>query len=456
MKTTLSTKDGMFFALPSVAVAWLVPPMYAILSDFYLRYTAVTAAGMGTAMLLSKIVDAITDPPVGYFSDCTTTKWGSRKPWIAVGAVLAAITFIFFFNPPEDAGNLYFAIGMIFYYIAFTLIQIPTRSWLGEITQNYSERSTVWSYYTIGLLLGGVLIMALPILLSSSFLPLFDSAEFDQDMVSFGWVGALAILILVAISLKYTPAGVRNLGEKPNYKQFFSIIKSNGPFQIFLTGFTASAIGFGVFYSVIIVALTSYYGFADRIPIFMLSVIFAQVLAIPFIERLARRYSKHTVFASFWVVHVLLAPLMFIFDQNTDYFVSFVILGCMFSIAQGAHMLFPASIMNDIIDYDTLKTGLSRSGNYMALYTFIDKAAHAVGFAIGFYILALFDYNAKATEHSDFEYWGIMMAIAIVPSIFFSICAYYMFKFPIDSHRHGIIRKRIESRTLRAKQASDS
>jgi len=450
MKSSLTTRQVMSFAAPSIAVAWLIPPMYAILSDFYLRYTAVTAAGIGTAMLLSKIVDAITDPPVGYFSDSTTTRWGGRKPWLAAGAILAAATFIFFFNPPPDAGNLYFATGITFYYIAYTLIQIPTKSWLGELTPDYAERSKIWSIYTIGLLLGGVLIMALPILLSSSFLPIFDSAEFDGDMVSFiGWVGAAAILILVSVSLLGSPKGTRNIGRAPSYKQFFEILKCNGPFQVFLLGYSASAIGFGVFYSVIIVALTSYYGFAEKIPLFMLAVISAQVLTIPLLERLARRYPKHTVHGVSWILHVLIAPLIFLFEPNTSNFIPFVLVACLLSIMQGAHMLFPASILADIVDYDTLKTGLSRSGNYVAVFTFVEKAVHAVGFAIGFYILALFEYDAKSTVHSDVESWGLMLAIVVVPSIFFAISAYFWLRFPIDARRHGIIRKRIESRSSR-------
>jgi len=53
------------YALPGLAVAWLIPPIPAILGDFYLRYTEATAAGIGTAMILSKIIDGITDLPTG-------------------------------------------------------------------------------------------------------------------------------------------------------------------------------------------------------------------------------------------------------------------------------------------------------------------------------------------------------------------------------------------------------
>lgn len=455
MSRTVGTRQILAFAAPSIAVAWLIPPLYAILADFYLRYTEATAAGIGTAMLLSKIIDAITDPPVGYLSDHTSTRWGSRKPWIFAGAIVGVITFLGFFNPPEGAGNLYFAVGIVFYYIAYTLIAIPTRSWLGELTPDYAERSRIWSYYVIGLLLGGVLIMLLPIILSSSYFPLFDSAEFDKDMVAFvGWVGAVALIVLVFIALRYCSEGERNIGQRPSYKQFFNILKSNGPFQLFLLGYGASALGFGVFYAVIIVALTSYFGIADMVPLFMLCVIFAQVLAIPVIERLARRYPKHKVWGYSWVMHVFIGPTILFIEPNTSHFGWLVVVGCLSSIMQGAHMLFPASIMNDIIDYDTMKTGISRSGNYMSVFTFLDKAIHAAGFAIGFYILALFEYDAKNEVHSDFSVMGLMIAVVVLPNLLFAISAYCLFRFPLDERRHKIIRRSIDRRAQRATQAA--
>ncbi|MBV1900269.1 MAG: MFS transporter [Kordiimonadaceae bacterium] len=455
MDSKISAKQIWAFALPSVAVAWLIPPMYAILADFYLRYTEATAAGIGTAMLGSKILDAVTDPPVGYMSDHTSSRWGARKPWILVGAIIGAVTFIFFFDPPEGAGNLYFAVCIIFYYIAYTLIAIPTRSWLGELTPEYAERSRIWSKYVIGLLIGGVLIMLLPILLSSSVFPFFKSSEFDREMVSFlGKVGAVALLISVWGAIKWAPDGTRNIGQRPTYKEFFTILKTNKPFQVFLWGYGASALGFGVFYSVIIVALTSYFGLTDKVPLFMLAVIFAQVVTIPYVERLARRYPKHKVWAYSWMLHVVVGPIILLFDQNTDSFLLFMAVGCVASILQGAHMLFPASIMNDIIDYDTMKTGLSRSGVHMSVFTFVDKAIHAVGFALGFYILAIFEYDAKSTTHSDFSSMGLMIAVVVVPNLLFALSAYFLMKFPIDERRHKIIRRRIDRKDQRMAAAS--
>jgi GPH family glycoside/pentoside/hexuronide:cation symporter len=451
LSQVLTKAQTLAFAFPGLTVAWLVPPMYAIMGDFYLRYTMATAAGIGTAMILSKLVDAVTDPPVGYLSDLTRSRWGARKPWIAAGTLLCLPMFWMFFNPPEDAGNLYFAVGIVFYYSCHTLIKIPLRAWLGEIAPDYADRSRVWSWFTMALLGGGLLIMALPLILSSPWLPLFDSAEFDRDMISLiGWVGLVGMPLTMLVALKFVPVGSRNIGAPTPLKKFFSILFVSPPYQLFLVGYGFSALGFGVFYSVIIVGITSYFGFADRLPLFMLCMIVTQVISIPFWERLARHFPKHRIWASAWLVHALITPVMLLFGANTPYFWLMVLCGCVMSVLQGPHMLFPVSIVSDIIDYDTLKNHTSRSGNFFAVFTFIDKGLHALGFGIGYYLLALFGYDAKLAHNSDLAVTGLMLAIVVVPSLSFLASALVLFKFPIDQRRHGIIRRRIEARRLRA------
>jgi Na+/melibiose symporter-like transporter len=447
---SLTKKQILAFSAPSVAVAWLIPPLYAIMADFYLRYSAATAAGIGTAMLASKIVDAITDPPVGYWSDHTQSLWGGRKPWLAAGVVLSLLMFAVFFNPPVDAGSAYFFFGLVLYYIVYTLIQIPTRSWLGEITSGYEDRSRVWSVYTIGLLLGGVLIMVTPIFLSE-VVPLFDSAEFDRDMVSFiGWLGAILLVITMGIALRFAPTGHRNEGQPPKLTAFFSILRDVPPLRVFLLGFGLSALGFGIWYSIIVVALTSYFGFAERLPLFMLCMIGIQVVSIPVWERLARRFPKHRVWATAWMIYSVVGLMFLVFDENTEYFWGMVAVGGVMTMLQAPHMLFPVSIMSDIVDYDTWKNRASRSGNFFALFTFLDKVLHAIGFGMGYYIIALFGYDAKLEHNTDLAAWGIYTAVVFVPGLLFLLSALTLMQFPIDSRKHAIIRRAIERRTKRS------
>ena len=439
--------QSLAFAAPGLPMAWLIPPMYAILGDFYLRHTAATAAGVGTAMIVSKIIDAVTDPPVGYLSDHTKSPLGARKPWIIGGTFCSMLTFYILFNPPENAGSFYFAAGIILYYISYTLMKIPYRAWLGEITSDYADRSRIWSYVTIGLLIGGVVIMVLPVTLSLPSIGLFDSAEFDRDMMSFiGWVGIIGMPICVAIAIGFAPRGERNAGAPPTIRTFANTLFDCRPFQIFMLGYGASALGFGVLYSIIIVALSSYFGLADRVPLFLLFMIAAQVASIPIWERIGARYSKHRTWAVAWAVHAAIGPLLLLIAPGPESFWVLVAFGAATSILQAPHMLFPVSIVNDIVDYDTLQTGRSRSGNFMSVYTFFEKVVKAVGLGIGYYIIAAFGYDPKEADHTFWEVFGLMTAVVAVPSLCFGAAAWFLFGFPIDKKRHSEIRAELDRR----------
>ena len=58
----------------------------------------VTAFGMDPFLAgllggLPRIFDALTDPIMGFISDNTKSRWGRRRPYIFVGAILSGILF---------------------------------------------------------------------------------------------------------------------------------------------------------------------------------------------------------------------------------------------------------------------------------------------------------------------------------------------------------------------------
>ena len=61
--------------------------------------------GMNPALVgalggLPRIVDAITDPLMGHISDNTRSRWGRRRPYIFVGAIVVAVVFVMLWQMP--------------------------------------------------------------------------------------------------------------------------------------------------------------------------------------------------------------------------------------------------------------------------------------------------------------------------------------------------------------------
>ena len=89
---------------------------------FYVLERGVTTEQWATMLLIYTFIDALDNPIYGYLSDRTRSRWGRRRPWLAIGTPLLILTFIAFYNIPAFlAGNSIFAYAMLFYILAGTL-----------------------------------------------------------------------------------------------------------------------------------------------------------------------------------------------------------------------------------------------------------------------------------------------------------------------------------------------
>ena len=89
---------------------------------FYVLQRGVTTTQWATMMLIYAFIDALDNPIYGFLSDRTRTRWGRRRPWLAIGTPLLILAFIAFYNMPAFlAGNSIFAYCMLFYTLTGTL-----------------------------------------------------------------------------------------------------------------------------------------------------------------------------------------------------------------------------------------------------------------------------------------------------------------------------------------------
>jgi len=108
--------------------------------------------GMNPALVgllgaLPRLIDAFTDPLMGYISDQTRSRWGRRRPYIFAGAILAAISFALLWQLPEGKSQDYyfwfFLIGSLVFYLFYTMFATPWVALGYELTPDYHERTRV-------------------------------------------------------------------------------------------------------------------------------------------------------------------------------------------------------------------------------------------------------------------------------------------------------------------------
>ena len=73
------------YALPHLTHAVVTLPMALFIPAFYADELGLPLAAVGAMIASSRIFDVVTDPVIGILSDRIKTRWGRRKPWLAVG-----------------------------------------------------------------------------------------------------------------------------------------------------------------------------------------------------------------------------------------------------------------------------------------------------------------------------------------------------------------------------------
>ena len=90
------------YALPAFVVALPTIPVYIHLPTLYGVQLGIGLATTGYILLITRLFDTVTDPLVGFLCDRLKIWNLRRKPWIALGAIIAGIGLYKMMNPVDD------------------------------------------------------------------------------------------------------------------------------------------------------------------------------------------------------------------------------------------------------------------------------------------------------------------------------------------------------------------
>lgn len=140
---------------------WIIIGSY--LSYFYTDIFGISAAAAGTMFLVTKIVDAVTDPAMGAIADRTNSRWGKFRPYLLFGAIPMAGAAILTMSTPDldDTGKIIWAYATYsMMMLCYTILSTPYSSLAGVITADAEERNKIFGWrfffaYFTGIIVGG-------------------------------------------------------------------------------------------------------------------------------------------------------------------------------------------------------------------------------------------------------------------------------------------------------------
>ena len=179
--------------------------------------------------MLARITDVITDPLIGYLSDRTKSKFGRRKPWMAVGAIVMMTAAFLLFNPKEGVTNSYLLIWSMLLWLGWTMINIPYYAWGAELSENYDERTRITGWRQVFAYAGNVTVLALPAIANE--LTGFGGLP-KEGLTIIGSLALIALPSTVAICLLFIPERNNYGSSTASLTTNFKAVWKNGSFKL--------------------------------------------------------------------------------------------------------------------------------------------------------------------------------------------------------------------------------
>ncbi len=113
----LSFAEKLGYGMGDAACGIVYSSVTMFLTWFYTDIYGLSAAAVGVMFLVTRVLDAITDPLTGIVADRVKTRWGHFRPWLIWFAVPYAVLAVMTFTTPEfgASGKLVYA------YLTYTL-----------------------------------------------------------------------------------------------------------------------------------------------------------------------------------------------------------------------------------------------------------------------------------------------------------------------------------------------
>ena len=418
---------------------------FTIVSFFFLFFLT-DAVGIdpmiaGYVLLVGKVWDAVTDPAMGILSDRTRSTFGRRRLYMFWGAIPYAITFILLWIKPDflPAGMefMYYAFMFILHSTSLTVAIVPYNALSAELTQNYQERTSLFSYRMAFSILFGLVAAALP--------PLIRNTQSDR-MTGYLLMGVV-FSVLVGLPMIVTVFSTREKFQASqkrmrSVKGFMRTLWGNRVFRIAALVFLLSWMSLDVVAAAMEYFITYVADLKPLLPAVLASLFISSALSLPLIVYLSGKFGKpktYMITMVFWAG--VLSSLFFVPAHNpTPLFVIAVLSG----VGVAAVHVVPMALAADVVEVDEQVTGERREGIYFGILTFTRKVATGFGLFLLGNALSFSGYVANSAQPES-ALTAIRIVVSFGPAGILLLATWVASKYPLTETEHAAIVEELEA-----------
>lgn len=411
----LTLKEKVGYACGDVASNFYWRVFDVFLFIFYTDIFGLHPAAVGTMMLVTRLIDAFSDPLMGALADRTQTRFGKFRPYLLWGILPIAAAGVLTFTVPDlnDSGKLIWAYATyIFMMLAYTFINVPYGALLGVVTGDSQDRTTLTSFRFIGAFSGGSLVAYLTPKLVEYL---------GQGNEAFGWqltmglYGVIAAMLFFATFITTKERIVPVQKEKTPVLQDIKDLTQNKPWVILFSlaliiMMTISLRGStGTFYFKYFVERE------DLIGSFSFAYMIALAVGAASTPLMTKFFDKKRLLMILMSAVTILSVAFYFVpkDQIALMYILQVAIG--FTLGPKSPLVF--SMYADTADFSEWKNGRRATAMVFSAAAFAQKLGGAIAGAMIGWLLASMGYVANQVQSNESQ-TGIVLLMTLIPAIF--------------------------------------
>lgn len=421
----------------------------AMTNPIFVMMMGVSPSLLSLVGLLYRVWDAITDIGAGWLSDNARTRWGRRRPFVFVGAIMTGLWMpvIWFFPQGWPTGLLLtWMVGCWMVRDVFaSMYNIPMQCLLLEMTPSTKERtniSAIRSYFgnASGLLVGWFWFF--------TQLSVFNNESGQPDIIlGTRWVttifGALVVVagILPALLVKERFYHQAEKQPKVSLKENFKFTFTNKPFLllvfftlVFTIG-TSSKNGLAFFTKMYFV-----FGGDQKLAATVAGMestltIIVGILGIPIFQWLANKFgNRNALMIAMGIVSTASFSTIFTYTPTMPYLT--ILTGVLLAPATAGMWVVIPPMLGDIVDYDELRTGERREGSFSSIYSWQLKMAFAIGAALSGPLVEMAGFRiANGVNQPEQVIERMRILLATIPFVLVAISMMLLSRYPLNRTR---------------------
>lgn len=412
-----SFKEVLAFAVGDGGCNLVWTTIGSYLTLYYTDSVGIAAATIGTLMLLSRLLDGISDLVMGSIIDRTHTRWGKARPWILWSAIPMGVGLILMFSVPAglSSGGKLIYVSVTYVLMAaviYTACNLSYNTLLSLAAPNPKDRvfmSSIRFFITMSVVL-------------------FINYNCNSFVEKFGWTGMAAIFGIIAIALLLitflgtkervnlvqNTAKVQKSEDKMHVNQSFKMLFKNKYFILLTVVFVVNYTILGVNNGLRIFYARDVLGNAGLMGTLTLCFILPKLignLVYPYINKFLGKWKSMMIGYGIEIIGLLIMAL-----TESGFTTAVIGLVCL-GIGGIPHNAGLFAMVADVIDYGEWKTGVRLDGLTNSATSFGMKVGAGLGSALVGWGLAWAAYDGGLKVQAASTVMGIKMVFTVVPVV---------------------------------------